>query len=156
MRQHVNELETAIVNLANTSQYKIADVDMAFRMLGGLGFTTGQILGGIGQEAIIMAQAMGGPGAGVSAADAAQLLGQSIYLFRAERIDGEAGCRRVDGCLLQQHDERLRPDRVPGHGRRHSVFSERQLRSAAHLRLDVDPDVWVGFLGRRVSLLHDA
>ncbi len=32
--QHVQEISDAIVNLANTSVYKIADVDMAFRILG--------------------------------------------------------------------------------------------------------------------------
>ena len=96
---HVNELETAIVNLANTSQYKIADVDMAFRVLGGLGFTTGQILGGIGQEAIVMAQAMGGPGAGVSAADAAQLLGQSLYLFQANGLTAKQAADELTGAF---------------------------------------------------------
>ena len=97
--QHVNELETAIVNLANTSQYKIADVDMAFRVLGGLGFTTGQILGGIGQEAIVMAQAMGGPGAGISAADAAQLLGQTLYLFQSRGLSAKQAADELTGAF---------------------------------------------------------
>lgn len=97
--KHVGELEAAIVNLANTSQYKIADVDMAFRVLGGLGFTTGQILGGLGQQAIILAQAMGGPGAGVSAADAAQLLGQAIYLFGQRGLTAKVAADELTGAF---------------------------------------------------------
>jgi TP901 family phage tail tape measure protein len=95
--QHVNELESAIVNLANTSQYKIADVDMAFRVLGGLGFDTGQILGGLGEQAIILAQALGGPGAGISAADAAHLLGQSLYLFQGQGITAKQVADELTG-----------------------------------------------------------
>ena len=97
--QHVNELENAIVNLANTSQYKIADVDMAFRILGGLGFDTQQILAGLGQQTIILAQAMGGPGAGVSAADAAQLLGQAIYLFGQNGLTAKTAADELTGAF---------------------------------------------------------
>ena len=97
--QHVNELENAIVNLANTSQYKIADVDMAFRILGGLGFDTQQILAGFGQQTIILAQAMGGPGAGVSAADAAQLLGQAIYLFGQNGLTAKTAADELTGAF---------------------------------------------------------
>jgi TP901 family phage tail tape measure protein len=97
--QHVGELEAAIVKLANTSQYKIADIDMAFRVLGGLGFTTGQILGGLGQEVIVLAQAMGGPGAGVSAADAAQLLGQAIYLFGQRGLTTKQAADELTGAF---------------------------------------------------------
>ncbi len=78
---HVNELETAIVNLANNSQYKIADVDLAFRVLGGLGFTTDQIIKTLGPDAIALGQALG-----VQAADGAQLLGQAFYLFNNQGI----------------------------------------------------------------------
>lgn len=74
--QHVGELEQAIIGLANSSQYSIQQVDAAFRVLGGIGFTTAQILGGLGQTTIILGQAMG-----VDAVDAAQLLGQTYYIF---------------------------------------------------------------------------
>ena len=95
--QHVGQLEDAIVKLANTSQYKIADVDMAFRVLGGLGYTTGQILGGMGEQAIILAQALGGPGAGISAADAARLLGQTLYIFAGQGLTAKQAADELTG-----------------------------------------------------------
>lgn len=97
--QHVGELTAAIVNLANTSQYQIADVDQAFRVLGGLGFDTGQILGGMAQQAIILAEALGGPAAGVSAADAARLLGQAMLLFASEGLTAKQAADALTGAF---------------------------------------------------------
>jgi TP901 family phage tail tape measure protein len=97
--QHMQELQNAIVNMANTSQYKIADVDMAFRVLGGLGFDTGQILGGMGQQAIILAEALGGPGAGISAADAAQVLGQALKIFGNQGLTAKQAADALTGAF---------------------------------------------------------
>ena len=72
---------------------------MAFRILGGLGFDTQQILAGLGQETIVLAQAMGGPGAGVSAADAAQLLGQAIYLFGQNGLTAKQAADELTGAF---------------------------------------------------------
>jgi TP901 family phage tail tape measure protein len=97
--KHMQELQNAIVNMANTSQYKIADVDMAFRVLGGLGFDTEQILGGMAQQAIVLAEALGGPGAGVSAADAAQVLGQALKIFGNQGLTAKQAADALTGAF---------------------------------------------------------